>query len=291
MRVRIIVMGLVLVFVSSSAFALIGPPTAELEQGQWSAGFNYQYSSLDFGKVDITEKDYDEVEGGWVLDVEDSGKYKVNIDESNTNAYFGRLSYGLIDSLDVYVQLGMADVKYKSKYADGYDEWDGFNLDNEFAWGLGGKYTFYKQEKVDWGVGAELNFFSNSMDEIIDSGTWEDGEASGTWEEKETIDIDTSSILIAVGPTIDMDGWKLYGGALFQFVNSSFESDGIESWADTEGNGGIDDKWEGEADADVSSFGGYVGASFDIAENYNMQVEFVGTGDGWGAGAGIKILF
>ena len=51
MRVRLITMGLVLFFLTSSAFALIGPPTASLDKGQWGAGANYRYTSQDLDDV------------------------------------------------------------------------------------------------------------------------------------------------------------------------------------------------------------------------------------------------
>jgi hypothetical protein len=53
MRVRVVAVVLLLFFVSGSAFALIGPPTAELEKGQSSLGANYQYSSIDLGRGTI----------------------------------------------------------------------------------------------------------------------------------------------------------------------------------------------------------------------------------------------
>ena len=51
--------------------------------------------------------------------------------------------------------------------------------------------------------------------------------------------------------------------------------------------------WTGKdsGNYDINSFGGYVGAQCNIYQNWNLAVEFMGTNDGWGAGAGIEIPF
>jgi hypothetical protein len=291
MRARIVVIGLVLVFLSSSAFALIGPPTAELGKGQWSAGFNYQYSSQDLDKTKIT------YEGSWIDyqpdgTVDDdgtySGSYKLEVRNLNTNLYYGRLSYGLLDTWEVYGQLGFADVKAETKEETDY-EWYGYNLDNELAYGLGTKYTFLKKEKMDWGVGVQLNFYSNSIEDDYSEAFDDEGY---TWTETgtETTDIDTLGILIAVGPTIDMGGWSLYGGAVCQILTAEYEYKDEGSWVGEDDYYGV---WtdEDSGDYDQTSFGGYVGAKVGVYKNCSMAVEFVGTGDGWGAGAGFTVPF
>jgi hypothetical protein len=292
MRVRVIMMGLVLVFVSSSAFALIGTPTAGLEKGKWSVGANYTYSSQDLDKTKI---DYD---WSWVDYLPDgtvddsasgSSSYKLEIRNLNTNLYYGRLGYGLMDQWEVYGQVGLADVKAESK-SEGGTRWYGNNLDNELAWGLGTKYTFAKKGKIDWGAGLQLNWYSNSVSDCF-SETTDYGEGyteTDTWEE--TTDIDTLGILVAVGPTIDMGGWKLYGGAVYQLLTASYDYDENGSWLGSDDYYGTwTDKDSG--DYDSSSFGGYIGAQVGVYKNWNMAVELLGTNDGWGAGAGIEIPF
>ncbi len=46
-------LGLLVAIMSVSAFGagFIGTPTAELEQGQWNAGFNYMYSDMELDKT------------------------------------------------------------------------------------------------------------------------------------------------------------------------------------------------------------------------------------------------
>jgi hypothetical protein len=285
-------MCLVLVFLSSSAFALIGPPTAELSKGQWSIGGNYQYSSQDLDKIKITwsgsyidyEPDGDVFDEGPI----GPGSYKLETRNLNTNVYYGRLSYGLLDTWEVYGQAGIADVKAEAKVVEN-TEWHGYNLDNELAWGLGTKYTFLKKEKIDWGVGVQLNFYSNSVDDDF-SEPFDDEGYTGTETWTETTDIDTLGIVVAVGPTIDMGGWNLYGGALFQSLTADYDYKEEGSWIgedDYYGNWTIKDS----GDTDTISFGGYVGAKVGVYNNCSMAIEFVGTNNGWGAGAGFTIPF
>jgi hypothetical protein len=251
MRVRLITMGIVLFFLTSSAFALIGPPTASLDKGQWGAGANYRYTS----------QDLDQIKGH-------------GYEDFNINRYYGQLGYGLADNWELYGQLGMADIKLNIIEIN--DEVNGYNFDNDILYGLGTKYTFAKKEKADWGAALQVNMLTGSWS---DSYTQDDG--GGTETVKATYDIDAMEIILAVGPTVDMGGWKLYGGALYSLL--SFDGDYKLT--------GSDWVWTASGDGDTDNFGGYIGAQFGILQNCNMAIEFLGTNNGWGAGAGIEIPF
>ena len=175
----------------------------------------------------------------------------------------------------MYGQLGIADIKLAFIEGDGSES--SYNYDNDFFYGLGTKYTFAKQENVDWGVVLQLNMFSPSFS---DTYTQDDG-GGGTETVKESLDDDAIEITLAVGPTVDMGGWKLYGGALYSLLSYEFDYKLC----------GPDWVWTSSGDSDTDNFGGYVGAKFDILQNCNMAIEFLGTNNGWGAGAGIEIPF
>lgn len=285
MRVRIVAVIFVLVFVSSSAFAIVGPPTSGLEKGQWSGGFNYFYSSQDLDKTKI-DYDYFEFDSGGAITYSETGTYKLEIKDFNINRYFGRVSYGILEDLDVYVQFGIADVKARSREV-GDTEWYGYNADNEFAWGLGAKGTFAKQEKVDWGASVQANWFSLGWD-----GTFNYDDGAGYTEVwTETVDIDALEIFVLVGPTVDMGGWYLYGGPFYHYLLGDYEYKEEGLWTDTTipDNG----SWccTDTGDADTNSFGGLIGAQYDIYKNYRCSIEFLASNNGWGAGAGIEIPF
>lgn len=250
MEKKLVVMCLALVVFGASAFAVgfIGTPTAELGHGKWGLGFNYSYSSQDLDK-----KNYK-----W-----DSGDVnKLKLRDFNVQRYYGTLSYGIADCWDVYAQLGVADVKVNAKetWDVGQNKW-GMNFDNDFAWGFGTKVTFAKQDKIDWGAAFQMN--------------WLDTNWSRTdWE----ADIESYDLLIAVGPTIDMGGWKLYGGPYYYYLNGDY-----------------DEIFLGErvvSDLRNSDFGGYLGGAFDLASNCSANIEYSSNlNDSWSLGTGVTFKF
>ncbi len=295
MRVRVLAAVVVLACLASSAFAFIGPSTAGLSQGQWSAGANYDYSSQDLDKETIKYtyiENYYEPDGTPDGDpYTESGSYKLEVRNFNLSRYYGKLGYGITDQLEVYGQLGIADLKAEARecYDGDEDEWYGSNFDNALAWGLGTKYTFYKQDKIDWGVGLQLNMYSTSVDY---KGSYADEDEYGAYEGswKETTDIDTLGLILTVGPTVDMDGWKLYGGVLVSYLSADYDYKYTDNWLyedDYYGNATCKDS----GSYDQTSFGGYVGAQCKIYENWDLAVEFQATNDGWGAGVGVEVPF
>jgi hypothetical protein len=261
MRVQIITIGLVLLFVSSASFALIGPPTAELDKGQWSIGGNYTYTSQDLDDVKGKNSDGDKTSHG--------------LEDFNINRYYGQLGYGLADNWELYGQLGIADIKLAFIESDGSESC--YNYDNDIFYGLGTKYTFAKQEKVNWGAALWVNILNPSYS---DTYTQDDGEG-GTETVRESLDDDVMEIALAVGPTVDMGACKLYGGALYSLVSYEFDYK----------LRGPDWIWKSTGDSDTNNFGGYIGAEFDMYKNCNAAIEFLATNNGWGAGVGIEIPF
>lgn len=126
----------ILVLMCSQAFGLtpMGPPKAELKQGQYSFGIDYSFSDIDV-----------EVSGygaSWTEDIE-------------TNTLFSNLSYGITDGWEGFLRLGFANV-----------EADDFDGGNEFAYGFGTKLTFAEQDAVSWGALLQIGWLSSD-----DSGT------------------------------------------------------------------------------------------------------------------------
>jgi opacity protein-like surface antigen len=70
----------------------------------------------------------------------------------------GKISYGLLDNLDLYVKLGTADAKVKGPMTFTTVEGGTYtaNTSNAFAWGLGvkGNYEFAE----DWLLGADVQY-------------------------------------------------------------------------------------------------------------------------------------
>jgi hypothetical protein len=282
---RFLVVGLVIVSLCANvfAFAFVGPPTAELKKGQLSVGFNYSYSNQDDSKV---KNEWYAIE----VPVDDPttpdhGTTKVHSRDIKTQLYYGNIGYGIDDWWQVYVQLGAADVK-KDNMDERWGDWWSLNFDNGFAWGWGTKITFAKQDKIDWGASLQMNWLDASW-----TGKWEsEGDETYADHWQDSAEIDTYDLLIAVGPTIDMGGWKLYGGPFYYYLSGDIDNEtrGLSTWDG--GSGGWFEKGHSDAEAD-NNFGGYIGAQVDIAQNSSAAVEFGSNGDVWSLGAGIAWKF
>lgn len=293
MGTRVFVAALVVASLGASVFAVgfMGPPTAELKAGQWNFGYSYSYSRQDLDKVTAKWTDY-----YLNTDMEDpdivSGSYKVTPEDTTTQRNYFVFGYGVNDQWEVYAQLGIADIKSDIKYEDG--DVSGINLDNDFAWGIGTRITLAQQDNVAWGLSAQMNWIDTSID---DKGTDNDnGEGYiEEWTWKESTDIKATEILVAFGPTVDMGGWKLYGGPYWYYLSGDMEYKYSEAgyWDDGEVDTGewvYYEKDKSDYDA-ASNFGGFVGAIFNLADNCKLTIEGQMHGDGWGAGSSIMFTF
>ncbi len=158
---------------SALALAPMGPPTAGLKTGQFRAGVEYSYSDVDM-----------KVEGH-------------EIDSVTSHMIFGNLGYGIMDEWEAFARLGVADI----------DE-GGFSGDYGFAWGLGTKVTFLKQENLNWGALFQM--------------TWTNSEDDG-------VDFDFYDMQIAVGPTWKLnDTLSIYGGPFVHLINGDIENADLE---------------------------------------------------------------
>jgi len=263
--------------VSASGVGFIGTPTAELDQGQWNVGFNYIYSDMELDKTKVT--------GSWqdfALDGTPTNNgtlsSETEIDDVKTQRYYGTIGYGITNSWEAYIQLGVADVKAETKTPLGdFDELNGgTNFDNDFAYGWGTRYTFHEQNNVRWGVSLQMNWLDTSVD------------SKSTWaleSEEQQIDWETYDLLIAVGPTVDMGGWNLYGGPFYYMLDGDLDMEGSETWPAGYGT------WEGSGDLEADGIGVFVGAQCTLMEKYDMTTELSFTGDGWAIGAGVAVPF
>ena len=93
---------------ASAALALapIGQPTAGLKQGQWSAGFDYSYSTQGL-KTTTLEGTCAKV-GDPIVPTSTKLKFTKGLE---TQRYYGTIGYGIDDWWELNVSLGIADVK------------------------------------------------------------------------------------------------------------------------------------------------------------------------------------
>ena len=244
------------------AFSLLGPPTAELEKttrrtdkeedlSRWEDrhGYIFSFSQMDVGVGNETVEDFELTRHYYT--------WGIALDENfNFNVLIGAAS-------------GEADKDSINSALDGITTaTSGFDGDYEFSFGFNFKSTFYHGEKVDWGAMYQMTWFSAD-----DTGnTVADGPVD--------VEIDYAyDIQVAVGPTVDMGGWKLYGGAYYYMLDGDMDYSGSGV-----GSGSFD------IDED-DNFGGFVGTQFDIWENTDLIVEYAMGNDSYSFGLSVGVTF
>lgn len=259
---------------NSVVFALspMGPPKALFGLNRWGFGIEYGNQTMDL-EADGTISEII-VEP---LDVLPSVEYKHNIDNLKSNILMVKLGYGLNDSWDAFLRLGIADAKGDIEYlfpdnASPF-EYKGFEGSFGLAGGIGTRATFWQDDRISWGGLLQITWLEPDESSISLSG---EPRFSGDAE------IDIEEVQIAVGPTWRLnDSISIYGGPFLHFIDGDLDISGRTVDMGTE----ILTKTKGDIE-EKSQFGGYVGTHLDMDENTSCYIECQFTNDAWGIGIG-----
>jgi opacity protein-like surface antigen len=263
---------------NSAVLALVpmGPPKAQLGQDRWDIGIEYTHQSMDLEATGDVTDTYPE------FDFTASRKVKHKINDLKSNIVMARAGYGINDSWDAFVRIGLADAKddIEQDYPDGaMDKFNGYDGSFGLAWGFGTKATFWQDEQLSWGGLVQITWLNPGDGSVKLSG---DPAFSGK------ADIDNLwEVQIAGGPTWRLENnLRIYGGPFLHFVKGDLDISGSTVDMGTEiltkASSDIEEK---------SQFGGYVGAQLDVDQNTSCIVEFQVTGDAWGIGIGAARRF
>jgi hypothetical protein len=133
-----------------------------------------------------------------------------------------------------------------------------------------------------------MNWLNTHMDTSSASG--ELGGESPYETDKTKVDLTIYNLFVALGPTIDMDGWKLYGGPFFTYLSG--EAKGRYTEVGFDGDADYTNVIKGKGDIKSNDhFGGYIGAQCNVAQNCDFTMELCVTAEGWATGAGITWNF
>jgi len=262
---------------SSLAFALspMGPPKAMFGEGRWAAGFGYAHQAMD---LDLSGKVRENLGSGWLT--ADYTKYKIKNLTSNT--FLGILGYGVRDNWDAFVHIGAADAKDEIAETLGCgrpgNRYYGYSGNYGPAWGFGTRTTICQEANLSWGGLFQITWSEPDSSNIRLRG---DSAFSGDFE------LDFWEIQIAAGPTLQLDGFSIYGGPFSHFVKGDFNLKGttVDSMSVTQLV-----RSKGEI-REESIFGAYGGVQWDIAENTSWYAEYQLTGDAYGIGVGVVWKF
>jgi hypothetical protein len=283
----LLIIGLGAIFTTAaSAGAPMGPPMALMGEGNWGAGAQYGHANMDLEADGTLEAVY--TTGGPTLELRES----VDVDDLAMNMFFGTVAYGVGDTWDLFVRLGVADAQddltakdvalvtsvagdpdIAQQYSIG--KYDG-NLG--FAGGIGTRATLYRSGPWAFGGLAQVTwFFPGDSDVRYTDPIWGD-DAVQTGQ----VSIEFWEAQVSLAAIYEIDTLRLWAGPFLQFIDGDLDRDGSTSAGDFRG------EFCGSADLEEKSeLGGHVGVDWEASSEVHVWVEGQLTGDSWFFGAGL----
>jgi len=247
----LVLMGIVFIGAQGFSYTLIGPPTAELQKTT--------------GNVDGEDVWRHEDRHGYVFSYSEMdlsvGEIGTLEDFKLTRHYY-TWGVALDENFNFSVLVGTATGEVDKGDLGSTTDLDG---DYGFSWGFNLKSTFHHGDMMDIGLTVQMTWFST--EDTVDG-----------------IELDFNDVYdlqVAVGPTFDMGGWKLYGGAYFYML----EGDLDVSVAGLGFSGVTVDIEEDD------NYGGFVGAQFSLHEKADLIVEYAQGNDHYGLGLSVGYRF
>jgi len=256
----------------SNAFALdlMGPPTAEIEKGMFRAGIDYAFSDMD---LELIEGEGTTFRNGALLGSGTAASLPISGFEVNT--LYATVGYGVFENCEAFLRMGAANATFGDSF---WNEGEDYDSDYNFAIGAGIKVNFY--EGFDWKIGGVIQINRSELGGKLDSSAW-------VIPQPQIVDISTTEIQIAIGTTyMYSKQLSIYGGPFahfisgdldFQFnrVTDQFFDVGEFSWEINEG----------------PTFGGYLGAQYEFAQNYFANIEYQHSSDADVFGLSIQMKY
>jgi len=253
----------------------MGPPRALVGQDRWAVDVGVSHSKMDLEAFGEAREDPDGA--GWLP----ASYAEHNIEDLTSNMLLGRLSYGAYDTVDVFVCLGLSDAQddMTEELATGGDgnKYTELDCSHGFAYGLGARATFWQEGDIVWGGLIQI-LWENPGDGDVDL-TPTDGDPSKLSGD---VEIDLQEIQVAVGPTVQMQGFSVYGGPFLHFVTGDIDIDatGTDSFS------AVNRVDLSQDIREESEFGFFAGGQGEVDQDTSWFVEFQITGDAWGIGIG-----
>lgn len=257
MKKVVVLMCVVMMGANTLAYTLIGPPTAELQ--------------ITTQEVKGTEMSHREDRHGYIFSFSkmDVGIQGIgSLEDVEFTRHYYNWSIALGENFNFGLLLGAASADADSDLSEISD----FNGDNGFSYGFNLKCTFHHGEIFDLGTTIQMTWFSSEDSLDVDIPGFFTGNADVDFD-------DAYDLQVAVGPTVDMGGWKLYGGALYYLL---------------EGDLDVSVSGVGSASFDIDeddAFCGFVGAQFDFYKNTDVIVEYILGNNSYGVNAGVGVTF
>lgn len=279
-KIALVAVGLIVIGACNSvvsALPAMGPPRALVGQDQYAVGLGYSYSQMDLEASGRSREDPGSgVWGPWLASDHD-------IQDLTSNIVLGQLGYGLSQNADVFVYLGASDAQDEMKERSGVypgDEYTGLDCNFGFAWGLGARATFWQEGDLTWG-GLIQVIWENPSDGDIKLSPEPPTLPNTLTGDAE---LDLREIQVAIGPTLQLQDFCVYGGPFLHFVDGNI--DASVSGLDSSGVPPLERVELSEDIKQESELGFYAGVQADATESTSWYAEYRITGDAWGVGIG-----
>jgi hypothetical protein len=329
MEKKLLVVLVVVGLCSTAALALdpMGPATAGLKQGQFSAGLDGAYSEMDLrfdGSFTMSLGPlFDGVDGDFSYPpISD----KLTFENVEIIKGYFNIGYGVMDNVEVFVRLGGASAEMQKPVRDIDTEFDAdadgdadggmmiledgplHDFDAGFAVGLGTKVTFWEPSpelKVGFlaqGSWTKLDVRTKYQG-VTEAGGYPYGDQLGLWSVPSDGELEFWEVQLALGATYKLsDKFTVYGGPFYHWLSGDYDFEGDGAYAPIEeydGSGiyGFDEDLlalhvDGSYDVDDEGcFGGYFGAKIDITENASFNAECQIAESAYAFGTGIVWKF
>ncbi len=258
--------------------SVMGPPRSLLKQGQSSAGFEAGYSEMNLQSFgERTETHLSPYSS-------DTSYRKYKLENLKSAMLSARFDTNIFENWDMFVRVGTTygkgeinEIQAGGASGSQFDCNDG---NFGFSWGAGTRTTFYKKDNITWGGIFQINWvYPGKSDITDDSDTNFSGEAEIKYWEAQ----------LAIGPTIEIDFVRIYGGPFLHFVKGDLDISG--NTLDTSPpylSMTIDSTHQIREE---SQLGGFLGAQWRIGNINTIVTEVQLTKDAWGIGVGTAWKF
>lgn len=256
---------------------LIGPPRSILQEGQSAIGIEAGFSQMDIeASGDVTEVITSTP--GWNGEL--FTKYKIKNLESTK--FSVRFDTNIIENWDLFVRLGAANAsdditeEREGVSIDGRTsrEYNGFDGSYGFSWGVGTRATFYRINNITLGGTLQVNWTNPDQSDVTDMN---DTNFSGKAE------IKYWEVQLAVGPAIEFDFVRIYGGPFLNYIDGDIEISGDSQTTTLMLPQPLKESSSLEIDNNTQ-FGGFLGAQWNLGNNITLITEGQAANDGWNIG-------
>ncbi|OHB82671.1 MAG: hypothetical protein A2Z38_12555 [Planctomycetes bacterium RBG_19FT_COMBO_48_8] len=290
---------------SGALAAVLGPPAAGLDAGQFRVGVDISSSQTG---IDLKVEETARV--SWKIkspkdsgtEIGDLDKFRFD-DAIQSEMMFANIGYGIVDKLEVYLLVGVSDLGFGDE-ADYHGLDQDFANSDELAYGFGVKGTIFEEDKLKFGALFQMTWASFDGDLDLDSvsvdreGTWDkEGFYENFYEVPGTYDIDYYQIKIAVGPTYKLtDTITIYGGPFYQLMDGNLDMERSRTYKDEWFDETFYDSATVSEDTSIdiserSRYGIYFGAQINCSENLPLCIECQTSNETYVVGASLAYKF